>query len=97
MGDDANQRDYNMWLPNHTLPGFRLISTKIFLRLRQLSLGILDALVMGMGFTEEESAAIHKQHLGPTGQLRFLHYLAIEPNQQVVDKVNRLPAHTDWR
>lgn len=96
VGDDANQRDYNIWLPNDTLPDFRPISTTVFLRLRQLSLGILEALIMGMGVTEEESAIIREQHLGPTGQLRFLHYLAMEPNQQLLNKANRLPAHTDW-
>ena len=97
MGDDANQRDYNIWLPNDTLPDFRPTSTKIFLRLRRLSLGILEALVMGMGVTEKEGAIIREQHLGPTGQLRFLHYLAMKANQQILNKANRLPAHTDWR
>ena len=97
MGDDENQRDYNIWLPDDTLPDFRPLSTKIFLRLRQLSLGILEALIMGMGVTEEETVTIREQHLGPTGQLRFLHYLPMNPNWQVMDKADRLPAHTDWR
>ena len=78
-------------------PGFRPLSTEIFHRLRRLSLGILDALVMGIGVTEQEHATIIEQHIGVAGQLRFLHYLAMDVPQRIREEVDRLPAHTDWR
>ena len=52
---------------------------------------------MGLDVTEEEHDATYQQHLGPTGQLRFLHYLPLEVSQQMSVETSRLPAHTDFR
>ncbi|KAL9040165.1 MAG: hypothetical protein Q9214_004594 [Letrouitia sp. 1 TL-2023] len=99
VGDDANEKDYNIWLPEETLPGFRSQSTSIFQRLRQLSFAILEAMLMGIGAVEEERDSALNVHSGPVSQLRFLHYLTMEsdgPDGQVMTEVSRLPAHTDW-
>ncbi|MCJ1405378.1 hypothetical protein MMC11_008605 [Xylographa trunciseda] len=96
VGDDANKKDYNIWLPDSTLPGFRARSTEIFNALRELSFAVLEALIMGMNLTEKESEVITRVHEGPVGQLRLLHYLPLDVDHQVIEEAKRLPAHTDW-
>ncbi|KAL9122792.1 MAG: hypothetical protein Q9187_000654 [Circinaria calcarea] len=96
VGDDANKKDYNIWLPEITLPGFRQQSSKIFERLRELSFAVLEALIIGMEVTKQEHAAALDMHSGPVGQLRLLHYPLLVVDRWVMEEANRLPAHTDW-
>lgn len=77
-------------------PGFRSHSTSTFQRLRQLSFTTLEATLLGIGAVEGERDSALDAHFGPVSQLRFLHYLVMEPDGRVTTEVSRLTAHTEW-
>jgi len=57
---------------------------------------ILDALLIGLNLSEEESEHIRKLHPGLGNHLRLLHYPPLSPEDLSNDSMSRLPAHTDW-
>ena len=96
VGSEDNKVDYNIWLPEDVLPGFRSFETELYWELRQLSVIILNAFCTGLKLTEAERAYTHSLHSGHGNQLRSLHYLPIPAARLGDEKIGRLPAHTDF-
>lgn len=57
---------------------------------------ILDALILSLGFTEDEAKSVRALHSGHDNQLRLLHYPPIESSRLEDQCASRLGAHTDW-
>lgn len=57
---------------------------------------ILDALMLGMNFTEDECVAVKKLHPGIHNQLRLSHYLPFPKQLLDNEDITRLGAHRDW-
>ncbi|KAF1978149.1 putative leucoanthocyanidin dioxygenase [Bimuria novae-zelandiae CBS 107.79] len=93
LGSDKNTLQYNIWLPEHVLPGFRDFTTKLFWELHKTSQAILEALIMSLDLTTEEADSVRSLNTGHENQLRLLHYPAV-PNP--TNENSRLGAHTDW-
>jgi isopenicillin N synthase-like dioxygenase len=97
IGSEENRVQYNIWLPEHTLPGFRHFSTRFFWELNKTAQLILDALIEALGLPDAEADAVRALHTGHDNQLRLLHYPPIT-DAMIDDKnLGRLGAHTDWR
>ncbi|KAJ4354347.1 uncharacterized protein N0V89_006082 [Didymosphaeria variabile] len=90
---EENKIDYNIWLPEEVLPGFRAFTTKFFWELHQLSDKILGALILSLEATEEEAKAVKALYTGHENDLRLAHYFPIEDAEK---GRGRLGAHTDW-
>lgn len=88
---------YNIWLPEDTLPGFRDFTTRFFWELNKTSQLILDALIEALGLPDAEAEAVRALHTGHDNQLRLLHYPPITDAMIGDESVGRLGAHTDWR
>lgn len=96
VGSEENKIQYNIWLPEHVLPGFRQFTTEFFWTLNKLSDQILDAFAMSLNLTEKEANGIHKIHTGHDNQLRLLHYPPISREMLSKEDIGRLAAHTDF-
>lgn len=97
IGSEKNRVQYNIWLPEETLPGFRDFTTHLFWELNKTAQLILDALIEALGLPDSEAKAVRALHTGHDNQLRLLHYPPIT-DAMIGDKsVGRLGAHTDWR
>ena len=66
-------------------------------KLREVAGAVLEALMMGVGFTDEEKEYVRGLHGGDTNQLRLLHYPAMVDDVGREGKQSRLGAHTDFR
>ena len=97
IGSEENAEQYNIWLPEPVFPGFRACTTQLFWRLNDLSMAILEALIMSLDLNEQESTAIKKLHAGHNNQLRLLHYPPIPNEMLKQDGLTRLGEHADWR
>ena len=97
IGSEENKINYNIWLPEEVLPGFRPFMTEFYWKLNESARAILDALMMGMDLTPDESENVRKLHTGHNNQLRLAHYLPISVGKLDDDDMTRLAAHTDWR
>ena len=97
IGSDENRVQYNIWLPEDTLPGFRDFTTRFFWELNKTAQLILDALIEALGLTDAEADAVRALHTGHDNQLRLLHYPPITSAMVGDESVGRLGAHTDWR
>lgn len=97
IGSDENREHYNIWLPEQVLPGFREFTTQFYWRLNDVAREILEALIIGVGFSKEEASFVRKLHTGHTNQLRLLHYPAMSQDVGPGGDQSRLGAHTDWR
>ena len=97
VGSEENLEQYNIWLPEAVLPGFRDFTTQLFWRLNETSMAILDTLIMSLKLSEEEGAYVRKLHSGHNNQLRLLHYPPVPRDLLENRTQSRLGAHTDWR
>lgn len=88
---------YNIWLPENTLPGFRGFMTDFFWELHRFSSTILQCLALGLGLEDAEIETWRKLHTGHDDQLRLLHYPPIAPEILKRGNLGRLGSHTDWR
>ncbi|KAJ8069313.1 hypothetical protein OCU04_002970 [Sclerotinia nivalis] len=96
IGSEDNSAQYNIWLPEEILPGFRNDTLKLYWMLNNTANAILDALIMSLGLTESEAENIRNLHNGHENQLRFLHYPPISSEMLGNTNIGRLGAHTDW-
>jgi isopenicillin N synthase-like dioxygenase len=96
IGSEENRVQYNIWLPEETLPGFRDFTTRFFWELNKTAQLILDALIEALGLAEAEADAVRALHTGHDNQLRLLHYPSIADAMIADESVGRLGAHTDW-
>ncbi|KAF7865245.1 hypothetical protein EAF04_006222 [Stromatinia cepivora] len=96
IGSEDNSTQYNIWLPEEILPGFRNDTMKLFWKLHSTANAILDALIMSLDLTQSEAENIRKLHNGHENQLRFLHYPLISSELLEKRDIGRLGAHTDW-
>jgi isopenicillin N synthase-like dioxygenase len=97
IGSEDNLVQYNIWLPEDTLPGFRDFTTRFFWELNKTAKLILDALIEALRLPATEADAVRKLHTGHDNQLRLLHYPPITDAMMADESVGRLGAHTDWR
>lgn len=97
IGSEENKVQYNIWLPEDTLPGFRDFMTRFFWELNKTAELILDALIAALDLPESEAEAVRVLHTGHDNQLRLLHYPPIKDAMINDESVGRLGAHTDWR
>ncbi|CAF9912755.1 MAG: hypothetical protein GOMPHAMPRED_007761 [Gomphillus americanus] len=74
VGSEDNKGDYNIWLLEEVLPGFRSFSIELYWELNKLCMLLLDAFCSGLGLTDMERASDHALHTGHNNQLRYLHY-----------------------
>ncbi|KAH8732164.1 putative leucoanthocyanidin dioxygenase [Phaeosphaeriaceae sp. PMI808] len=93
IGSDANTIQYNIWLPETVLPGFRTFATQLYWKLHKIAQDLLDALIMSLDLTEQEAESIRSLYTGHDNQLRLLHY---PPILNASHEFSRLGAHTDW-
>ena len=93
VGSEENREQYNIWLPESVLPGFRQFTTELFWRLNETATAILDLLIMSVRFNAHEAEYVKRLHSGHNNQLRLLHYPPIRRRMDL----SRLAAHTDWR
>ncbi|CAF9917161.1 hypothetical protein IMSHALPRED_003480 [Imshaugia aleurites] len=96
IGSDENREHYNIWLPEQVLPGFRDFTTQLYWKLSDVATAILEALILSVGFSEEEAKYVRKLHNGHTNQLRLLHYPTMPHDFPQYEDQSRLGAHTDW-
>jgi isopenicillin N synthase-like dioxygenase len=94
IGSEANAVQYNIWLPEHVLPGFRRFTTDLFWELHKTAQALLDALIMSLELTQKEAEGIRSLLTGHENQLRLLHY---PPVPNTTQDFSRLGSHTDWR
>ena len=97
VGSEENKRNYNIWLPEQVLPGFRETTTEMYWELHKISMNILEAMMLGLGYTEKERKHVHSLHSGHNDQLRLLHYPPLADDSIDTELIGRMPAHTDWR
>ena len=97
IGSESNQEEYNIWLPEDAFPGFRQFMTDFFWKLHEVSMAILDALLMGLDLSHEEEDFIRSLHSSHDSQLRLLHYPPIPHNTLDKTGVSRLGDHKDRR
>lgn len=97
VGSEENKVQYNIWLPEDVLPGFRSFTTELFWELNKTSNAILEALIMSLDLTDSEADSVRALHRGHDNQLRLLHYPAISSEMLKQKDVGRLGAHSDWR
>lgn len=97
IGSEENRVQYNIWLPEDVLPGFRDFTTRFFWELNKTAQLILDALIEALGLPDAEADAVRALHTGHDNQLRLLHYPPITDAMVGDESVGRLGAHTDWR
>jgi isopenicillin N synthase-like dioxygenase len=95
IGNEANAVNYNIWLPEESLPGFRAFTTELYWRLTKFTRIIIDALALGAGFTEKERKYAVDMHTGLDSAIRLLHYPASRVGS-LDGSGGRLGAHTDW-
>ena len=96
IGSEENRVQYNIWLPEDTLPGFRDFTIRFFWELNKTSQFILDALIESLNLSDSEAEAVRALHTGHDNQLRLLHYPPITDAMIGDETVGRLGAHTDW-
>ncbi|MCJ1459033.1 hypothetical protein MMC28_009410 [Mycoblastus sanguinarius] len=96
VGSEHNPIQYNIWLPEDVLPGFRDLTTKLYWELHKTSVQFLDALIMSLGMTADEAQYVRSLHSGHGNQLRLAHYPPIPVEKLNREVLARLPAHTDW-
>lgn len=97
VGSESNEVQYNIWLPEAVLPGFRTFSTKLYWELHRTSMRILDAMIMALNLSDSEGDYVRSLHSGHGNQLRFSHYPPVPIDKLNKEILSRLPAHTDWR
>ncbi|KAI4194877.1 MAG: hypothetical protein LQ348_002542 [Seirophora lacunosa] len=97
VGSESNEVQYNIWLPEAVLPGFRTFSTKLYWELHRTSMRILDAMIMALNLSDSEGEYVRSLHSGHGNQLRFSHYPPVPIDKLNKEILSRLPAHTDWR
>jgi len=96
IGSEENEIQYNIWLPEDTLPGFRDFTSKLFWEMKKTADGILEALILSLDLTKEEAKTVRALHRGHDNQLRLLHYPPISTEMVKRKEVSRLGAHRDW-
>lgn len=97
IGSEENKIQYNIWLPEDVLPGFRSFMMEFYWTVNKAASAILEAIIMSLNLTEEEAESVRKLHTGHDNQLRLLHYPPISPEMLKNEDVGRLGAHTDFR
>ena len=97
MGSENNQMDYNIWLPEDVLPGFKKFTTELYWRLSKLCMTILEAFADGLDLSEAEKVVVRGLHSGHNNQLRLLHYPPISEDKVGNEMLGRCPAHTDFK
>ncbi|CAF9918244.1 MAG: hypothetical protein HETSPECPRED_003710 [Heterodermia speciosa] len=97
VGSEYNKEDYNIWLPEEVLPGFRDLSLEIYWRVNEIAVAVLDALIMSLELNVEEADYVRKIHTGHANQLRLLHYPPMPRDAFKAEEHSRLGAHTDGR
>ena len=70
--------------------------TELFWTLRETSMTILDALMMGLAVDDVESEELRKLHSGHNNQLRLSHYPPVSAELLDIVAKDRLTAHRDW-
>ncbi|PVH90423.1 putative leucoanthocyanidin dioxygenase, partial [Periconia macrospinosa] len=96
IGSEQNRVQYNIWLPENILPGFRDLTTRLFWELNKTSQLILEALIESLRLPDAEANAVRALHSGHDNQLRLLHYPPIVDAMIDDESIGRLGAHTDW-
>ncbi|KAL9131625.1 MAG: hypothetical protein Q9217_000513 [Psora testacea] len=96
VGSEENKVQYNIWLPEDIMPGFRTFATACYWDLHKISMHILDAMIMALGLSEKEGQYVRSLHSGHENQLRFAHYPPVPVEKLDKEVLSRLPAHTDW-
>ncbi|KAL4896700.1 thymine dioxygenase [Aspergillus ambiguus] len=94
IGSEENTAQPNQWIPDDTLPGFRVFMTDFYSECWKLGRELLRAVAMGLDLEDEEY--LTKQHSGHNNQLRLLHYLPVPAEDLKSERIARCPAHTDW-
>lgn len=97
IGSEENRVQYNIWLPEDTLPGFRHFIIGLFWELNKTAQLILEALIESLNLPNAEANAVRALHTGHDNQLRLLHYPPITDAMIGHENLGRLGAHTDWR
>jgi isopenicillin N synthase-like dioxygenase len=97
IGSEENDVQYNIWLPEDMLPGFRDFTTGFFWELNKTAKLILEALIEALQLPAAEADAVRLLHTGHDNQLRLLHYPPITDGMIGHEGLGRLGAHTDWR
>ena len=96
IGSEENKVDYNIWLPEAILPGFREYETELFWQLHEVSARILDALLMGLEIDEGAAESFKYIHDGHNTQMRLYQYPQINREDIDIKFQIRLPPHTDF-
>ena len=94
IGSDENLEQYNIWLPEDVLPGFRSFSLELYWKLHETAGALLNALIASLGLSKAEANYVKGLYSGHDNQLRYLHYPEVERN--VEQDRSRLGAHCDW-
>lgn len=94
IGSEDNPGQPNIWLPDSTIPRFRLFMTDFYWTLFNTAGSmILRALALGIGLEEDHLLKLHSGHFN---QLRLLHYPPLPAEAVASGHVARMPAHSDW-
>ncbi|KAL6705325.1 hypothetical protein ACN47E_007135 [Coniothyrium glycines] len=92
-GNASDAAQPNIWLPEHTLPGFRPFMQDYFSICAGLIHSILDALSIALEVPDPGLSATHSASLF---QLRLLHYPALDAQQLARNQRARINAHSDF-
>lgn len=94
IGSEDCPNQYNVWLPEDILPGFKRFTTEFFWACNAAAQEILRAIAMGLGLEDVEYFV--KFHSGDNNQLRLLHYPPVWAEDVEEGRVARISAHSDW-
>ncbi|KAJ0420160.1 hypothetical protein BJY00DRAFT_301771 [Aspergillus carlsbadensis] len=94
IGSDDCATQPNQWLPDSSLPGFRVLMTKFYWECDRVGREILQAIALGLNL--EDIDYLTRKHGGHDNQLRLLHYLPVPAEDLESERVSRCAAHTDW-
>lgn len=96
VGSVHDDQQPNIWLPDETLPGFRIYATFLYERLSGVGSILLTAISLGLGLNPQEHDALQDLASNHHSQLRLLHYPSVSKARLQHDVLARLPAHNDW-
>lgn len=96
IGHEDNKTQKNIWLPDDVFPGFRPYMVKLFERLSAISLAILEALMLGMDLSTDDSIVLRHIHTPVEHQMRLAHYLPMSPEHHKDPNKIRLAPHKDF-
>ncbi|KGO77173.1 Oxoglutarate/iron-dependent dioxygenase [Penicillium italicum] len=96
IGSDLNTVHSNRWISEETLPEFRATMNETLLLLEQLSMEMVNALLLGLEVEPVAADYFRGLHTGHDSGFRLLHYPSVP--KSTIDRValTWCPTHTDF-